>query len=124
MKHETVEELLDVVECPICHKPEYYGMMTWYHGGVSCRSCTALRQQRDMDGPHYPQPFIFPQYCNGYDYTADVTKISFENKEYDVLDSVRDYYVCPPENASKGYHMVSKQKATVLERRKPSGSAT
>ena len=81
MKHETLVELLDVVECPVCHKPEYYGMMTWYHGGVSCRTCTALRFQRDENGNNpVTQPYMFPQYCNGYDYTADVTKVMFEKK--------------------------------------------
>lgn len=123
MKHETVEELLEVVECPVCRKPEYYGMMTWYHGGVSCRSCTALRQQRDMDGPHYPQPFIFPQYCNGYDYTADVTKISDKGIDYDVIDSTPNAYVCNVPNSQR-FTLISKSEAMVLERKRPSGSAT
>jgi len=32
-------EMLEVVICRHCGKPEYYGEMRWLNGTYSCRSC-------------------------------------------------------------------------------------
>ena len=65
-----VDEMKNVVECPECHKPEYYGMIHWREGHRYCRSCIYEiwerfgRWSRNSD-----KDFEFPTYEDGVDYT-------------------------------------------------------
>ena len=126
MDRETHEEMLTIVECKQCHKSEYSGMMIWRDGKQMCRGCAYELWQKESKFKWSPTPtnYIFPRYEDGHDYTAEVTRIEFEGKQYEVLDSTADHYVCPPVNRNEGYNMITKHKATVVERRIPDNAKT
>jgi len=124
MERETHEEMLEIVECKQCHKPEYYGMMIWRDGKQMCRGCWCELRQKEARQRPAPTNYIFPRYEDGHDYSAEVRVIEFEGSQYEVLDSTVDHYVCPPMHANEGYHLITKYKAKIIERKMPDNVKT
>jgi hypothetical protein len=60
------EEYLTVMECPICHKEEYYGMMYWLNCKMLCRRCFKKISKNGADIEHF-----FPYFEDGIDYTQE-----------------------------------------------------
>jgi len=54
-----------VVECPKCHKEEYWGMMYYTQGQLLCRRCYKKITKNGEDIDHF-----FPKYEDGIDYTT------------------------------------------------------
>lgn len=64
------KEMLEIVTCRDCKKPEYYGMMIWYNGHAYCRRCTHERWKKESGHKWEPGPhdYTFPLYEDGIDY--------------------------------------------------------
>ena len=54
-----------VVECPNCHKEEYWGMMYYANQKLLCRRCF-----KKMTNNGEEINFFFPKYEDGVDYTV------------------------------------------------------
>jgi len=71
-KNNPEAEMLRIVICPVCHQPEYYGMIHWRSGSTCCRAC--IYSVWHEDNPHWhpgETDYIFPKYENGKDYTKE-----------------------------------------------------
>jgi len=94
IKESTKDSMLDIYECPVCNKPEYYGMLHWHNGHQYCRSCiysiwekeeyqAAVKREDEFSAQHGGDPdydhlsywkptekdYTFPLYSDGIDYT-------------------------------------------------------
>ena len=94
VKQSLRSEMLDIYECPKCHKEEYYGMFHWHDGSQYCRSCIyniwqieeyqhkkyqeELEATRENREPCYDniktwipsdKDYIFPIYSDGVNYS-------------------------------------------------------
>ncbi len=118
MERETCEEMLEIVECKQCHKPEYFGMMVWRNGQKMCRGCAYELWQKESKYGWKPKPtdYIFPRYSDGHDYSAEATVVEFNGEFFSVLDSTADHFVCPPLHKDEGYNMITKFKARIVRR--------
>jgi len=58
------KEYITVIECPRCHKEEYYGMMYWRDNRMVCRRCFKKLTKNGVDIQNF-----FPLFEDGIDYT-------------------------------------------------------
>lgn len=100
------DEFHDLVSCPKCGKPEYYGSMVCFNGSSYCRICTYDRWQNeafdsareraiskaeqlgiepDLDNLSYwkksEKDLIFPYYEDGVNYAKDFAHKYFRMEE-------------------------------------------
>ena len=61
-KPENID--LTVIECPNCHKEEYYGMMYFINQKFLCRKCFKKITNNGEDINYF-----FPKWEDGIDYT-------------------------------------------------------
>ena len=65
------DEMLNIVTCRECKKPEYYGMMHWLSGHTLCRRCIYELWSKQSDYKWTPSntDYTFPLYSDGVDYS-------------------------------------------------------
>ena len=67
-----MDEMKELVVCPVCKQHEYYGMMySWTNGIQACRVCTYERWEEETKHQWHPSAldYTFPLYSDGVDYT-------------------------------------------------------
>jgi hypothetical protein len=68
---EKDPEMLKIVECPQCHRNEYYGMIHMRNGKSMCRRCIYGVWEKESGYSWEPSTHdhVFPLYEDGVDYT-------------------------------------------------------
>jgi len=66
-----MDEMFEIVECPDCKKPEYYGMIHWKDGKQHCRKCIyeIWAKESKYKWERSKSDYIFPFYDDGIDHT-------------------------------------------------------
>jgi len=68
---DVMDVMLDIVTCPKCKKPEYWGMMHWLSGKTVCRKCIYEIWKNESKHGWVPSKtdYVYPLYCDGKEYS-------------------------------------------------------
>jgi hypothetical protein len=66
-----MDEMKQVVKCPMCGSEEYFGMIHWRLGHQYCRACIYKIWAKYGTWKPSARDHVFPLYEDGVDYTKE-----------------------------------------------------